>query len=64
MKNILITGGAGFIGRRMARKLLEEGYGLQCDNLLSQIHAKSPENDSPLYNSTAEKVNFLKGDVA
>lgn len=64
-KNILITGGAGFIGSRMALKLLEEGYAVTVlDNLLSQIQGKSPENDSPLYNSIAGKVNFLKGDVA
>lgn len=64
-KNILITGGEGFIGSRMALKLLEEGYAVTVlDNLLSQIQGKSPENDSPLYNSIAGKVNFLKGDVA
>ncbi len=64
-KNILITGGAGFIGSRMALKLLEGGYAVTVlDNRLSQIQDKSPENDSPLYNSIAGKVNFLKGDVA
>ena len=64
-KNILITGGAGFIGSRLALRLLEEGYAVTVlDNLLSQIHGKNPENDCPLYNSIAGKVNFINGDVA
>ncbi len=38
-ENILITGGAGFIGSRLSRKLIEEGHNVTIlDNLNSQIH--------------------------
>ena len=34
MKNILITGGAGFIGSNLALKLIEKGYNITVlDNL-------------------------------
>ena len=39
MKNILITGGAGFIGSRLCEKLYERGYNITIlDNLSEQIH--------------------------
>lgn len=60
MKNILITGGAGFIGSNIALKLIECGYKVTVlDNLSPQVHTQS----SILYNSIKEKVNFIKGDV-
>lgn len=59
-KNILITGGAGFIGSNLGLKLLEKGYEVTVlDNLSPQIH----EENSPLYNSIKDKVNFIKGTV-
>lgn len=64
MKNILITGGAGFIGSNLALKLIEKGYQITVlDNLSPQIHGENPENDSPLYNSIKDKVNFIHGSV-
>ncbi|TDT46347.1 dTDP-L-rhamnose 4-epimerase [Maribacter spongiicola] len=64
MKNILITGGAGFIGSNLALKLLQKGYVITVlDNLSTQIHGENPEETSPLYNSIKDKVNFIKGDV-
>lgn len=63
-KNILITGGAGFIGSRLALRLLKEGYSVTVlDNLSVQIHGENPENDSPLYQSISGKVDFIKGDI-
>ncbi len=64
MKNILITGGAGFIGSNVARKLLEKGYNVTVLDCLSpQIHGDHPEQDSPLYLSIKDKVHFIKGSV-
>ena len=50
MKNILITGGAGFIGSHVALKLADKGYEVTVlDNLSPQIHGEDPQNTSPLY---------------
>lgn len=64
MKNILVTGGAGFIGSNLALKLISKGYNITVlDNLSEQIHGLIPENHSPLYRSIMGKVNFIKGNV-
>ena len=63
-KNILITGGAGFIGSNLSLALIERGHQITVlDNLSNQIHSNNPKVDSPLYLSIAEKVNFIHGDV-
>lgn len=63
MKNILITGGAGFIGSNLALGLIEKGYSITVlDNLSEQIHGKEIDN-SYLYNSIKGRVNFIRGDV-
>ncbi len=64
MKNILITGGAGFIGSNIALKLISKDYQVTIlDNLSPQIHGESPEKTSPLYKSIKDKVRFIKGTV-
>ena len=64
MKNILITGGAGFIGSNIALKLNSKGYNVTVlDNLSTQIHGEEPEITSPLYRSIKDNVNFIKGSV-
>lgn len=64
MKNILITGGAGFIGSSLALELIKKKYKVTIlDNLSKQIHGENPEKDSPLYISIKDKVNFINGTV-
>ncbi len=64
MKNILITGGAGFIGSNLALKLIEKGYNITVlDNLSPQIHGNNPTETSPLYLSIKDKVKFIHGSV-
>jgi dTDP-L-rhamnose 4-epimerase len=64
MKNILITGGAGFIGSNIALKLVEKGYRVTIlDNLSPQIHGANPEITSPLYRSIKDKIIFITGSV-
>ncbi|MDG1916774.1 MAG: NAD-dependent epimerase/dehydratase family protein [Flavobacteriales bacterium] len=63
MENILISGGAGFIGSNLALKLVSLGHKVTIlDNLSPQIHTES-ENNSQLYLSIKDKVFFIKGDV-
>lgn len=63
MKNVLITGGAGFIGSNLAHKLLKKGYTVTVlDNLSPQIHGDDA-GKSVLYNSIKDDVRFIKGDV-
>jgi dTDP-L-rhamnose 4-epimerase len=64
MKNVLITGGAGFIGSALALKLINKGYKISVlDNLCQQIHGDNPEITSPLYKSIKGKVQFIVGSV-
>ena len=63
MKNVLITGGAGFIGSTIALKLISQDYNVTVlDSLTEQIHGKNPD-ESELYNRIKEKVTFIKGTV-
>lgn len=58
--NILITGGAGFIGSNLALALIHRGHEVTVlDNLSPQIHGEN----SPLYESIRNKVRFILGDI-
>lgn len=58
--NVLITGGAGFIGSRVARALLQRGYEVSIlDKFNAQIHGAQTELPLDLRNS----VRLFRGDV-
>ena len=60
VKTALITGGAGFIGSRLARALLEHGYRVRVlDNLLPQVHGKERQFPAHL----DPRVETLLGDI-
>lgn len=59
-KQILITGGAGFIGAHLANELLSKGYKVRVlDSLLEQVHGQ--EQTRPHY--LHPDVELLKGDI-
>ena len=56
---ILITGGAGFIGSNLAKKLIKRGHDLRIlDNFSKQIHGNNQSLDSEL-----DGVDLIIGDV-
>lgn len=63
-ENILITGGAGFIGANLGLRLVERGYAVTVlDNLSKQIHGDDPRHTSATYKLIAGKVNFIYGKI-
>jgi dTDP-L-rhamnose 4-epimerase len=62
VKNVLVTGGAGFIGSNLTLILKKKGYNVTVlDNLSPLIHGSA--GSSTLYSSIKGQVNFIKGDV-
>lgn len=60
-RNVLITGGAGFIGSHLAPKLIKEGYAVTIlDNLSPQVHS-DPSNPPEWIGK--EGCRFIKGSV-
>lgn len=60
IKNILITGGAGFIGSHLTDLLIEKGYKVRIlDNLSEQVHGS--DREIPIYLNPAAEL--IIGDV-
>ena len=58
--NILVTGGAGYIGSHTCLKLLEQGYGvIVIDNLCNS----SPKSLDRVRELTGKEITFYEGDV-
>lgn len=50
MRNILVTGGAGFVGRRFCRRFLEQGDEVHCvDNVAEHTGGIHPDQGWPLF---------------
>ena len=58
--NVLVTGGAGYIGSHTCRELLESGYGVVVIDNLCNSNPKSLERVQEL---TGKKLRFYEGDV-
>jgi dTDP-L-rhamnose 4-epimerase len=59
MEKILVTGGAGFIGRQVCRELLGRGHEVRVlDNLIEQVHGNGARPaDFP------DDVELIRGDI-
>src|SRR5690554_3186635 len=58
--NVLITGGAGFIGSGLTKQLIKKGHHVTLfDNLSEQVHGLNPE----ISIAENDQVRFIKGDV-
>ena len=64
MKKILITGGAGFVGRRFCKRFLDAGDQVHCvDPVARDTGGIAPENGWPLFNPMDyENFQFFKQD--
>ena len=62
--HVLITGGAGFIGSRLARRLVAAGSTVTVlDALIPQVHGSDPQTTSPLLRSLDGVANVIHGSV-
>ena len=64
MKNILVTGGCGFIGANFIRYLLEESeFSGRIINLDKLTYAGNPENLKGIDKKFGERYFFVKADI-
>jgi len=63
MRNVLITGGAGFIGLSLTKKLVEAGYAIiSVDSLSEQVHGSQPSAEM-IFGPIFDDIEFIEGDV-
>jgi len=60
MKNILVTGAAGYIGSIVVRRLLEKGYRVVAYDSLINGHSSSIPNNIPFIQADIEDIHILK----
>ena len=63
MKNLLVTGGAGFIGSNFARMMLQRHPGLSLTVYDKLTYAGRPENLKDIAAAYADRFNFVRGDI-
>lgn len=62
--HVLITGGAGFIGTRLARRFVDAGHTVTVlDSLIPQVHGSEPQSTSPLLRSLDGVATVIEGTV-
>jgi len=62
--HVLITGGAGFIGSRLARRFADAGHTVTVlDALIEQVHGPDPQTTSPLLRSLDGIATVRRGTV-
>ncbi|MBL4679994.1 MAG: NAD-dependent epimerase/dehydratase family protein [Pseudomonadales bacterium] len=62
--HVLITGGAGFIGAHLTRKLLSKDYIVSViDNLSPQVHGDQPALTSHSFRDFPPEVEFVQQDI-
>ncbi|QMU97724.1 NAD-dependent epimerase/dehydratase family protein [Microbacterium esteraromaticum] len=64
VEHVLITGGAGFIGSRLAARFVKDGHTVTVlDSLISQVHGDDPSTTSPLLRSLDGVAEVIEGTV-
>ena len=62
--SVLITGGAGFIGSRLAHRFARDGHRVTIlDTLSPQVHGADPTRDSPMLALASEVATVVQGSV-
>ncbi|KQR49524.1 epimerase [Microbacterium sp. Leaf161] len=63
-EHVLITGGAGFIGTRLAARFAQDGHAVTVlDSLIPQVHGDDPQQTSPLLRSLRGIADVIEGTV-
>jgi dTDP-L-rhamnose 4-epimerase len=63
-EHVLITGGAGFIGSRLAARFARDGHTVTVlDSLIPQVHGDDPQQTSPLLQSLRGIADVIEGTV-